>query len=235
MKAIILAGGKGTRLRRVIRDNPKPMAPIAGRPFLEYLILQLLKWKIDEIVLSVGYKREIIKSYFGKGERWKAKIVYSEEQEPLGTGGAIKETAALLDDEHFIVMNGDSFFDVDFERLLSFHKDKHAIATMGLVHVDDTSRYGRVEMDAAGSVINFIEKISGAEGLINSGIYIVSREVIKCIPPGECSFESDILPGFVKNGLYGLTGKGFFIDIGVPRDYLFLSNNPRKLYEAVNL
>lgn len=235
MRAIILAGGAGLRLREIINDVPKPMAPIADNPFLEYLVLQLSKWGINEIILSIGYKREIVKSHFGTGERWGAKILYSEEQEPLGTGGAIKKAATFLRDEHVVVMNGDSFFNLDLNKLLSFHKEKQALATISLLKVKDTNRYGRVEVDPAGSIKKFTEKAPGAEGLINSGIYVLSPKALKIIPAEKCSFERDVLPLLVGRGLFGLSDQGFFIDIGVPTDYLSLSNHPQQLLDAVNL
>src|SRR3989304_3798957 len=113
MKAVILAGGEGTRLREIIKDVPKPMAPVGGRPFLEYLILQLARWDFRKIILSIGYRGSIIKSYFGNGEQCGVNIKYSEEYEPLGFGGALRKAAQMIEDEQFIAMNGDSFFDID--------------------------------------------------------------------------------------------------------------------------
>jgi D-glycero-alpha-D-manno-heptose 1-phosphate guanylyltransferase len=178
---------------------------------------------------------EVVNTACGTGERWGAKILYSEKQEPLGTGGAIKKAATLLCDEHVVVMNGDSFLNLDLNKLLSFHKEKQAVATIGLVKVNDTNRYGRVEVGAAGSIKSFTEKAPGAEGLINSGIYVLIAQALKIIPAEKCSFERDVLPLLVGRGLFGLTNQGFFIDIGVPTDYLSLSNHPQQLLDAVNL
>ena len=233
MKVIILAGGEGTRLREIIKDIPKPMAPIANNPFLEYLILQAVKWNINEIVLSVGYKKEIIKSYFITGDTWGVKILYSEEVEPLGTGGAIKKAAKLIDDEDFVVMNGDSFLDVDFNQLITFHKSKQSTTTMGLMYVDSTNRYGRVAIDDKGNVIGFLEKGIDVSGLVNGGIYVFNRKIIDKIPDGKVSLEKEILPKLINQGLYGIETKGFFIDIGVPKDYLDLCKNSQKLINAL--
>lgn len=233
MKVVILAGGEGTRLREIIKDIPKPMAPIANKPFLEYLILQAVKWHISDIVLSVGYKKEVIKTYFTAGDTWGVKILYSEEVEPLGTGGAIREAAKLIDDEDFIVMNGDSFLVIDFNQLITFHKSRQSMTTMGLMYVDSTNRYGRVEINDKNEVIRFTEKAVCSNGLINGGVYIFNRKIIDRIPDGKVSLESEVLPKLINQGLYGLETKGFFIDIGVPKDYLDLCKNSQKLINAL--
>ncbi|MEP9411284.1 MAG: NTP transferase domain-containing protein [Candidatus Brocadia sp.] len=232
MKAIILAGGLGTRLRKVINDVPKPMAPIGGRPFLAYLVLQLVQWKTKEIILSIGYKGDVIKAYFGNGKRFGVKFRYSEEKEPLGTGGAIRKSLTYLDDKQFIVMNGDSFLNVDFHELVSCHSDWHAKATIGLVHTQNTSRYGRVERNEHGEVVRFLEKSPERDGLINGGVYIFHREVFTNIPSGNVSLEKKILPSLVNQGLYGVIVNGFFVDIGVPHDYLALYKEPERLLDT---
>lgn len=234
MKAIILAGGQGIRLREIINDVPKPMALIANKPFLEYLILQLIKWNINDIVLSVGYKKEIIKSYFTNGDKWGVRILYSEESEPLGTGGAIREAAKLIDDEYFIVMNGDSFLDMDFNQLITFHKSKQSITTIGLVHVDNTSRYGLVETNENGEIIRFNEKGYDGFGLINGGVYIFNNEIINNISSRKSSLESEVLPILIRRGLHGMIVRSFFVDIGVPKDYLCLCKNPGRLFDVLN-
>lgn len=233
MHAIILAGGKGTRLKEIIKDVPKPMAPIANRPFLEYLILHLGQWNIKNIVLSVGYKKEIIKSYFNNGEKLGVEILYTEEEKPLGTGGAIKKAASLVDEENFIVMNGDSFFDINFDQLITFHKSRLSTVSLGLVYVSDTSRYGKVEINDKNEVIRFTEKAVCSNGLINGGVYVFNRKIIDKIPDGKVSLEKEILPKLINQGLYGIETKGFFIDIGVPKDYLDLCKNSQKLINAL--
>lgn len=235
MRSIILAGGEGIRLRDIVKDVPKPMANIAGRPFLEYLILQLIKWDIKDVILSVGYRKEVIKSYFGDGRRWNVRIIYSREEQPLGTGGALKKTIGLTDDEEFLVMNGDSFLDLDLNQIIGFHKEKKAIATMGLAYVEDVSRYGKVEIKSENEVIRFVEKSSSGNGFINGGVYVFSRKIINYIPSGKVSLECEVLPGLIKQGLYGIVVKGFFIDIGVPQDFLALCENPKKLLNAIGI
>jgi D-glycero-alpha-D-manno-heptose 1-phosphate guanylyltransferase len=226
MKAIILAGGAGRRLRGIIKDVPKPMAPIGGKPFLEFLILHLIKFNIKEIILSIGYKGDMIRAYFESGEKWGAHIKYCEENEPLGTGGAIRKASEMIKDDHFIVMNGDSFLDVDFNHLISYHKNKKANATICLAYVNNTGRYGRVETDKNGEIVKFAEKGFEGAGYINGGVYLLSNKVIHDIPDGQVSVETEVFPMLIKRGLYGMLVKGSFIDIGIPQDYLSLCNDP---------
>ncbi|MDD4996941.1 MAG: sugar phosphate nucleotidyltransferase, partial [Syntrophales bacterium] len=175
MKAIILAGGMGTRLRKVITKIPKPMAPVGGKPFLEYLILQLRKWNITEIILSVGFRKEIIKSHFGDGSSSGTMIEYSEEDEPLGTGGALRQAIASCKDSCFVVLNGDSFFNLDMGDLARFHASRRGLMTIGLCRVKSMMRYGSVEIGEDGRVLGFQKKGPDAPGLINGGIYAVHR------------------------------------------------------------
>lgn len=234
MKAVILAGGAGTRLKEVVNDIPKPMASVAGKPFLEYLVLQLKKDYIKDIILSTGYNKDVIKSYFGAGERWCVSISYSEEDKPLGTGGALKKAVSMIDDEVIMVLNGDSFLEVDIQGLIAFHKMRHARATIGLAYMEDASRYGKVEINNKKEIVRFTEKGVSAHGLINGGIYIFNREIINYIPEGMVSLEKQVLPIFVNNCMYGMEIRGFFVDIGIPEDYLNLKENPQRLLAALN-
>ena len=220
MKAIILVGGEGKRLRSVINDVPKPMAPINEKPFLEYLILQLKKQNIKDIIFSIGYKGSIIKSYFQDGGNWDINIEYSEEDKPLGTGGALRKAGELIDDEQFIVMNGDSFFDIEFKQLISFHEEKQAVVTISLAYAETIERYGHVEIGNDGEITKFVEKgNSGSSGYINGGIYILNSELINKIPLGQVSLETEVLPNLINRGLFGMKFKSFFIDIGKPEEY----------------
>ena len=227
MKAIILAGGEGKRLRPVINDIPKPMAPVKDKPFLEYLILQLKKQNIKDIIFSTGYKGSIIKSYFQNGDNWEINIEYSEEDKPLGTGGALRKAGELVGDERFIVMNGDSFFDIEFKQLISFHEDKQAVATIGLAYVETVERYGHVEIGNDGEITKFLEKgNSVSAGHVNSGIYILNSELINKIPLGQVSLETEVLPNLINRGLFGMKFKSFFIDIGKPEEYQRICKEP---------
>jgi D-glycero-alpha-D-manno-heptose 1-phosphate guanylyltransferase len=229
VKAIILAGGKGTRLMDTIGDIPKPMAPIDSKPFLEYLIRYLHKFNVEEIVISIGYKSEIIKSYFGSGEKLSIAISYCEENEPLGTGGAIKKSLEDVHDENVIVMNGDSFLEMNYDELVAFHKEQSAMATIGLISMEDAGRYGAVEANSKREILSFKEKGSYQPGLINGGIYILNSNITDYIPDGPVSLEKEVFPFLVGKGLYGITVSGIFVDIGVPADYLQLRDNPDKL------
>ena len=233
MEAIILAGGKGTRLKDVVRNIPKPMAPINGKPFLEYLLIQLARWNIRDIVLSVGYKYEIIQDYFQDGKRWHAHIRYSVENSPLGTGGAIRESARLINDDNFLVMNGDSYFDLDFDVFRTFHLSKKSLLSLTLAVRNDTGRYGRVTVDNSGKVTGFEEKSSDSPGLINSGIYLFNRNILSTFPSGNASLERDVLPPLVIKELHALQHGGFFIDIGIPEDYLFLNSHYSTLLSII--
>ena len=237
MQALILAGGAGTRLSPVLAGLNKPMAPIAGKPFLEYLLLKLKKQEIDEVTLCVGYKADLIHSYFGAGERWGMQLNYSYEQGLLGTGGALKLAEAHIHEEDFFVLNGDSLFDIDLHALIRYHREMDARATLALAHIDDTQRYGAVSINDSGHIFSFIEKgASNTGGLINSGVYVFTREVLDCIPSGRpVSLEKDILPILIGQGFYGLPLQGYFVDIGVPDDYIRLQSTPTPLLEAVDV
>jgi D-glycero-alpha-D-manno-heptose 1-phosphate guanylyltransferase len=212
------------------------MAPVAGRPFLEYLLLQLKKHEIDEVTLCVGYKANLIQSYFGTGDRWGMQVSYSYETDFLGTAGALKLAEDLIHEEVFFVMNGDSLFDIELRKLMHYHRNMKATATLALAHVDDTQRYGVVGMNESGRIVSFIEKREGKTvGLINSGVYVFAREVLNFIPGGQpVSLEQDILPGLIGRDLYGLPLKGYFVDIGVPADYMRLQSTPTQLLAAVD-
>lgn len=230
MKAIILAGGMGTRLRGVIEDVPKPMAPVGGKPFLEYLLLQLKRWKSTDVVLSVGYKKEIIKSYFGNGNQFGIHISYSEENQPLGTGGALKKAISLNDDPYFIVMNGDSFFNINFGDLIKYHTSKPGMTTMSLARVKDRGRYGSVEINDDGSIMTFQKEGPETPGFINGGIYLIERDIVNYIPEGLISLEEHVLPLIKKdNLLYGKVFDAFFVDIGLPKDYSWIDKHPEHL------
>jgi D-glycero-alpha-D-manno-heptose 1-phosphate guanylyltransferase len=233
MQALILAGGAGTRLRSVLGENlNKPMAPIAGKPFLEYLVMRLHKQGIDDIVLCIGYKAALIESYFGRGERWGVRLTYSRETELLGTGGAVKLAEDLLHGNEFMVLNGDSFFDVDLADLARFHHKVGATATLALAHVSNAQRFGAVRLDEECRIIGFTEKDSEPRpGLINGGIYLLARDALSLIPQGQvCSLEREVFPLLMARNLYGRPYEKYFIDIGVPADYERLQVDPAPLF-----
>ena len=221
VKAVILAGGLGTRLRSVVTSKPKVMAPIGDRSFLELLVRHLRSQGIRRFVFCTGYLADQIESKFGDGKRWDVSIEYSKEETPLGTGGAIKLAHRYLDGKEFLVLNGDSFLEIDLPNLLKFHREHgDAIATMAVLRVENASRYGTVDVDATSRVTGFAEKAGKEEpGLINGGIYVFNRAVMQHIPEGPASLERDVFPRLLDRGVYAQEQHGKFIDIGTPADY----------------
>ena len=219
--AAVLAGGFGTRLRSVVADVPKVLAPVGGRPFLAYLLERLERAGVLDTVLLVGYKADLVQEAFG--ERFGAmRLAYSNETEPLGTAGAIRLALPKLGNETVLMMNGDSFCEVDFHAFLSAHRGHSGGATITLTHVENASRFGRVQVDGSERVVRFEEKNPvPAPGWINAGIYLLQRTLIAGIPLGKAlSIERDVFPDWVaKERVSGFRGGGRFIDIGVPESY----------------
>jgi NDP-sugar pyrophosphorylase family protein len=219
--ALLLVGGKGTRLRSVVSSAPKPLAPVGGQSFLELLVRQLRHQGIRRLVMCSGYLADQIEDRFGDGRAWDVAIEYSREEQPLGTAGALKLARHhLQNDSDFLVMNGDSFIEMDFSQLIQFHLERKGLASMAVVPVPDAGRYGTVQVDAGGRVIGFMEKAGvNAAGLINAGVYVFDREVFEHIPEGPASLERDVFPRVLDRGVYALEQRGMFIDIGTPEDY----------------
>jgi D-glycero-alpha-D-manno-heptose 1-phosphate guanylyltransferase len=223
--AIILAGGLGTRLRSVISDMPKPMAPVSGQPFLHYIFLYLQKQSIKNAVLSVGYRSELIQDFFGDNYAG-INISYAVEHEPLGTGGGIAQAMAMIDSDAY-VLNGDTFFDVDLSGLYGFYKKTDADIALALKRMYHFDRYGTVETGNLDRVLQFHEKQYRREGLINGGVYVVNKDLFRKIEseeeeplPKRFSFEKDILEKHLLHlHYYGKEFDGYFIDIGIPEDY----------------
>jgi len=219
MEAVILAGGAGVRLREVVRDLPKPMAPVGDRPFLGYLIDQLVHWNVRDIVLATGYKSEVVETHFGDGRSHGAKIRYSVEARPMGTGGALRDALRMVRGDQFLLLNGDSFLDVDLAELAEFHRGHGGVGTIALVERPDTSRYGRVSLSDRGRILSMREKGIAGPGLINGGVHVWSREISRRIGPGTVSLENDVVPGLLPLGVFGKIILGYFVDIGIPEDY----------------
>lgn len=226
-EAIILAGGLGTRLRSVVADRAKPMADVAERPFVEWLLLALSRAGLTRATLAIGHLADGVRRYFDAREALGIEVRFSEERERLGTGGAARLAAEGLDCERLLVLNGDSYVPLLLPALAAAHRDRTPAATVRLVHVDDAGRYGRVELDAAqpdgcGSVRAFHEKQPGAgAGLINAGVYLVERAaLLDGLPAGPSSLEREWFPALVDaEALVGVAGPGPFLDIGTPEAY----------------
>lgn len=222
MQALILVGGLGTRLRSIVKDRPKPMALIEDKPFLEYLIENLKKNGIKDIILATGYMSEIIEDYFKDGREFGVNIVYSKENVQLGTAGAIKNAEKYIKDEVF-VLNGDTYFDVDFKKLYEFHKNANSIFTMVLRKIADASRYGAVECDKENKITSFVEKGETSKSdYINGGIYIIKKKILNLIENEKTvSLEKEVIPKVLREEkIYGYRCGNYFIDIGIPEDYI---------------
>lgn len=221
-KALLLVGGLGTRLRAVVPGAPKPLAPVGDRPFLELLVRQLASQGLRQLVMCTGHMADQIDQLFGDGSRFGAAIKYSRESEPLGTAGAIKFAERFLQEAtDFLVLNGDSFLEVDLLELLRAHRSHGALATIAVVQVDDAARYGTVRADESNKILEFCEKTGhNSPGLINAGIYVFNRAILEHIPAGPASLEKDVFPKLLERGLYAVKQQqGLFIDIGTPADY----------------
>ena len=213
--AVILAGGRGTRLASLPGDVPKVLRPVAGRPFLAHLLHQVREAGLSRIVLSLGHLHDAFKPIVDGRN-----VFSSIETSPRGTGGGLRQALPLLHSDTILAMNGDSFVDADLSALLAAHRDRKAAITILLCRVEDASRFGRVEIDGDGAVTRFIEKGAAGPGLINAGVYALHRSVIEEIPADrEVSFEREVLPARLGRRFYALAGNFPFIDIGTPESY----------------
>ncbi len=221
-EAIILAGGLGMRLRAAVPDLPKCMAPVAGKPFLHYLIKYFEKQGITRFVFSLGYKHEMIQQFLRREfENASSQYVSSIEDEPLGTGGAILKAASMAVSHDVLVLNGDTFFAVNVAQVSALYTEKQADCILSLKPMNDMERYGVVDIDADEKIISFREKQFYPEGQINGGVYALnlssfSKEKL----PIKFSFEKDYLEAFYRNrNFYGSVQDAYFIDIGIPGDF----------------
>lgn len=219
MQAIVLAGGLGTRLRSVVADLPKPMAPVAGRPFLAWILDRLAQAGFDRVVLAVGYRHEAIAQHFGPAYRGMA-LHYSVEDRPLGTGGALRLAADHVGAWPVFVLNGDTYLELDYRAMLDLHLQGHEQMSMAVCKVADAGRYGALDLQD-GHVCGFREKGNTGAGFINAGTYLLSEGVLDRIPHGEpFSFEQQLLvPEVSRIRPAAFATAGLFIDIGVPEDY----------------
>lgn len=209
------------------------MLAVDGHPFIEYLVWQLCGFGIGTIVISCGYRGEVIRRYFGDGDRWGIEIRYTSEEAPLGTGGATLLASALVEDERFLLLNGDSICEVDLRALLDA-VSVDVPAAMTLTRVLDATRYGTVELGPDGRVAAFGQSdAGGAAALVNAGVYALRREVVNLIPAqGPSSLERDVLPR-LDGRIRGVVSEGYFIDMGLPETYEQLRLDPQPLLRAV--
>lgn len=222
---ILLVGGYGTRLKPLTSESPKPMLPVAGLPVTEHQILAAKKAGIHTLVLATSYLSEVFTPYFGDGSRWGIKILYAVEKEPLGTGGAIRNAAELLDlathhDEPIVIFNGDVLSRHSIADQIAFHQSKGAAATLHLIEVEDARAFGCVPTDSEGRVTAFLEKMDNpVTNSINAGCYIFQPSVISNIPLGKVvSIERETFPALVASGqpVFGYKEQAYWLDVGTP-------------------
>jgi D-glycero-alpha-D-manno-heptose 1-phosphate guanylyltransferase len=217
--AVILVGGLGSRLRSVVSDRPKVLAEVSGRPFLAYILNQIAAAGITRVVLCTGYKGEQVYTTFGEAYAG-IKIVYSQEQAPLGTAGALYLALPLIQSDPFIVFNGDSICNVDLNAYWKWHLASDSYASLVMAQVPEVQRYGSVRIDENDNILNFTEKNHTGEGMINAGIYLISLDLLKTISAdAPVSLERDIFPGLIPGKLRGYQSKAQFLDIGTPDAY----------------
>ena len=225
-EVLILAGGRGTRLREAVPDRPKVLADVNGTPFLELIIRRLAAASLTNICLLTGYRHEQVSDHFGDGARLGVSIRYSREEEPLGTGGALGLAIKTSDGIHegasdgparYLAMNGDSWYSIDYTTLISAAT---GICTLALKPMADCDRYGTVTVASDGRITGYGEKTKAGPGLINSGFYVVESSLTRYIADGVVSLENDVFPRLVADDqLRSVTMDAEFIDIGIPADY----------------
>ena len=233
MEAIILAGGLGTRLRSVVNEVPKCMASVCGEPFLHYQLQYLSQFKeIDHVILSVGYLRDVIYKWIDKRGNLPFDITYAIEESPLGTGGGIKLAVSKTRGADIVILNGDTFFDVDLRKLCEKNDGDYAIK-LALKEMTNFDRYGSVRLQKDGTIIAFEEKHFCEKGFINGGVYYIDKNKIALSDlPDKGSFEELTLkPLATQKRLYGHVCNGYFIDIGIPEDYQKANIDFAKLFQ----
>src|SRR5438132_9438573 len=225
MKAVVMAGGQGSRLRPLTSNQPKPMLPIVGQPMMQHVLRLARRHGVTDVVATVQFLASVIRNFFGDGSDLGVSLSYVTEQEPLGTAGSVKNAEALLDDR-FLVLSGDALTDVDLTELIKFHESKGGAVTVTLKRVEDPLEFGIVIADDEGRIERFLEKPGWGEvfsDTINTGIYVVEREVLDWIPEGaEFDFSKDLFPLLLEKGLpmYGYVTDRFWTDVGNLDSYL---------------
>lgn len=229
-EAIILAGGLGTRLRAAVADLPKCMAPVEGIPFIHFIVSYLRQQGITKFVFSLGYKNEMVTQYLDKAFEGINKK-YIIESEPLGTGGAIKRAATSAESENVLVVNGDTLFNINIMNLSDFHELNHSHCTLALKEMKQFSRYGSVELSAAGIINTFHEKKYCEKGYINGGLYCLNLpSFLEKLLPDKFSFEQDYLEKYTADNIfYGVIHQKYFIDIGIPEDYFRFQQDYKRI------
>lgn len=220
VRTVILAGGMGTRLRQVVPDRPKVIAEINGKPFITYLLDQLVDAGINQVLISTGYMAMRIEETIGFSYRG-LKVGYTQEKTPLGTAGALKLAEQIVDKEYCMVMNGDSYTEFNAKSLFESGKQKNSSIMLLVKMVSDTTRFGTIQMNEQNEIVRFVEKGDNVgAGFINTGVYIMKTSALQNIPnKSPCSLEYDFFPFMIGKNIYGYETEGRFIDIGTPESY----------------
>ena len=220
MKAVVMAGGEGTRLRPMTANQPKPMLPVVNRPIMEHALRLLRRHGLTETVVTVQFLASIVRNYFGDGEDFGMRLQYATEETPLGTAGSVKNAEDALRDEPFLVISGDALTDIDLSDLIAFHKDNNALVTVALARVPDPLEFGIVIVDDDGKIQRFLEKPTWGQvfsDTVNTGIYVMEPEVLAHVPAGQVvDWSADVFPKLLENGapLYGWIADGYWEDVG---------------------
>lgn len=225
MKAVVMAGGEGTRLRPITSLMPKPMVPIVNQPVMEHILGLVKHHGMDEVVVTLAFMPQVIEDYFGAGEEWGMALDYSVEKTPLGTAGSVKHAQRFLDDEPFVVISGDAVTDINLTEVIAFHKERGAAVTIALKSVDDPLEFGVVITNDEGRVERFLEKPTWGQVFsdrINTGIYVIEPWVLDHVPVGESfDFSADLFPALMRDGhpIYGFQCDGYWCDVGSLESY----------------
>lgn len=222
MKAIIMAGGIGSRLRPLTDGIPKPMVPIIDKPVMECIIELLKSYEITDIGVTVGYKKEKIIDYFKDGKQLGVNLTYFIENKPLGTAGGVKNAINFIDDE-ILIISGDAYTDINLSKLIKMHEKYNSKVTIASVLLNDARGFGLMKFNEKGEVTSFKEKPKKKiKGYVNTGIYVIDKQIIKSIPNGFCDFSKDIFSN-MKSGIYGVVFNDYWSDIGTLQSY-YLTN-----------
>lgn len=228
----ILCGGLGKRLKKLNLNVPKPMVKIGGRPFLDRIIAYMADFGFRRFILGLGYKTDFIKKYYFNKPEKSLKIIFSDEKNPLGTGGAIKNAKKLIKSRRFFILNGDSLCQFNPRDLLSFHRRKKAVVSILLKRAAGAAKdCGEVKIDGSSRVVSFQEKSGNAKKcLINAGVYVFDKKIFNLMPRKDnFSLEYDLFPSVIGKGLFGRISSGYFIDIGTPKRYFMAKKHFRKV------
>lgn len=221
MECIILAGGLGTRLKKSLPHLPKPLAPIGEKPFIQILLQQISNSKkIEKVIFSLGYKARDIQEFI-TSKKWPFSYVFSKEENPQGTGGAVMLALGHVEKKEVLILNGDSFCDISLDEVITYHREKKSEITMVGTNMEKSNRYGSIQVDANNRITNFIEKCTNdMPGLINAGIYCVKKGLLlRQNPPKVCSLELDIFPQLLSRKFFSFPTDSLFIDIGTDQSY----------------